>query len=390
MGCATWNKPELFDESVLRNRSVTKAEEGVTLNASVLSTDDSKQLFGVDVNGKGIQPVWIEIDNQSKQTLWLLRSGTDPDYFSPLEVAWSFHSPFSGSANAAMDKYFDSLSFVNPIPSGETRRGILFTNRHPRAKILNVDLLGQRNLIPLTLFLPVPDDNPDYEDLQNLVRKMASENIDIENMIDLRSGLEDMPCCATVSGEAAGDPMNVVLIGPLDDIAAALVRRGYRRVSTPDDDRQKLFDRSPDVVARKSAQGGAPANWLRFWAAPIRYQGQPVFLAQAGRPVGGRFFNPETQELALHPDVDEARNLLIQDLLYSGGLQKLGFLKGAGMPDSFTRGESNVNSPYVTDGLRAVFFLATRPLSLSDVEILDWVPYLEEQASGAPEQAERQ
>ena len=32
---------------------------------------------------------------------------------------------------------------------------------------------------------------------------------------------------------------------------------------------------------------------------------------------------------------------------------------------------------YHTDGLRAVLFFATRPLSLSDVEMLDWVPYLE-------------
>jgi len=39
---------------------------------------------------------------------------------------------------------------------------------------------------------------------------------------------------------------------------------------------------------------------------------------------------------------------------------------------------------YQTDGLRAVLFLATRPLSLSDVELLDWAPYLE-----APEPSAR-
>jgi hypothetical protein len=30
---------------------------------------------------------------------------------------------------------------------------------------------------------------------------------------------------------------------------------------------------------------------------------------------------------------------------------------------------------YFTDGLRAVMFFATRPLSLSDLKILDWVPF---------------
>ncbi|MCY1305719.1 hypothetical protein D9M70_555420 [compost metagenome] len=37
---------------------------------------------------------------------------------------------------------------------------------------------------------------------------------------------------------------------------------------------------------------------------------------------------------------------------------------------------------YFTDGLRAVMFFVTRPLSLSDLEILDWEPYVN--PHGAP------
>ena len=54
--------------------------------------------------------------------------------------------------------------------------------------------------------------------------------------------------------------------------------------------------------------------------------------------------------------------------MYSGGLEKLGFITGAGEVGA---------SRYETDGLRAVLFFGTRPLSLADVEILDWVPFLE-------------
>ena len=36
------------------------------------------------------------------------------------------------------------------------------------------------------------------------------------------------------------------------------------------------------------------------------------------------------------------------------------------------------NATYHTDGLRAVLFFVTRPLSVSDVQFLDWVPYLEQ------------
>ena len=43
-------------------------------------------MFGVSVNESGVQPVWIEVENNTDQVLWLLRSGTDPDLFSPLEV----------------------------------------------------------------------------------------------------------------------------------------------------------------------------------------------------------------------------------------------------------------------------------------------------------------
>jgi hypothetical protein len=86
-------------------------------------------------------------------------------------------------------------------------------------------------------------------------------------------------------------------------------------------------------------------------------------VGQVGRPVGGRFASPDAAEIVTHEDVDEARNLLVQDMMYSGGLDKLGFAHGSG-----TSGRG--------DGLRAVLFFVTRPLSLSDVEILDWVQFV--------------
>jgi len=72
-----------------------------------------------------------------------------------------------------------------------------------------------------------------------------------------------------------------------------------------------------------------------------------------------------------HGDVGEARNLLVQALMYSGGLDKLGF---ATLVDPASPTEPRVTSSgarYFTDGLRAILFFAIRPLSLSDVELLD-------------------
>lgn len=121
----------------------------------------------------------------------------------------------------------------------------------------------------------------------------------------------------------------------------------------------------------------------------MRYDGRPVLIGQVGRPVGGRFEHGDATNVVLHGDVDEARNLLVQDLLYSGGLQKLGYATGAGEgPCSGLPDKSN-EMRYHTDGLRAVLFFATRPLSLGDVEVLDWVPYLERREREAISSKER-
>jgi len=392
VGCATWRAPATFEDAALRARAVTDTAQGVRLSAAVLSSDDSRQLLGADVNGTGVQPVWIEVQNATQQTLWLLRAGTDPDYFSPLEVAWSFHAPLAGTNNAAIDEHFDGLGFQNPIPPWSTRKGLLFTNPDRLTKLLNVDLLGQGSFIPFTLFLPIPDDVQGDQALEILERRAEAPSIEYRGADTFRAALEKLPCCATgPAGTASGDPINVVLVGTLADIGAALGRRGFRRETKDLDNAQRLYGRPPDVVARKAGQGGVPANWLRLWIAPLRYQGKPVFVGQAGRPVGGRFAVAEEKDLVLHPEVDEARNLLIQDLLYSGGLAKLGFVNGVGAASVANPRDSVGETAYYTDGLRAVLFFVTRPRSLSEVEILDWVPYLERrEAAAAAENRNRQ
>ena len=127
--------------------------------------------------------------------------------------------------------------------------------------------------------------------------------------------------------------------------AIAAIRQGWAR-------RQRVFGRLPDLYLRKRAQAGAPANWVRVWRAPINYRGQFVFVAQTGRPIGGRYLPDDARDLRLHPDVDEVRNFLISDFMYSGGLEKLAFVSGVGavpadQPRSLAGGDS-----YYTDGRR--------------------------------------
>jgi hypothetical protein len=385
VGCATWQAPTEIDYSEIRSRAITAKVNKVQLSAAVLSTRDSQRIFGANINETSVQPVWIEVKNPTSQTLWLLQAGTDPDYFSPLEVAWSFHTTFSGESNARIDEYFDARGFKNPIAPGATQAGIIFTNPHHRTRLLNVDLLGQGKLIPFTLFLPVPDDEAEEDVVDILQRIAVTKTVEYQKEDAFRAALEQLPCCASDAEQMApGDPLNVIMVGDFADIASAFVRRGYRQAALEFDSMQHMFGRPPDIVARKSGQGGVPANWVRMWVAPLRYRGQSVFITQVGRPVGGRFTDYESKKLILHSNVDEVRNLLIQDLLYSGGLGKLGFVTGVGEASLEQPRDSLGKTLYYTDGLRAVLFLQTRPVALSGVQILDWDPSLKNLEKAVP------
>ena len=378
VGCATRQSPSDVSDTALRARAVSDTVREVRVTAAVLSAEDSRRMFGADVNKTGVQSVWIELQNQTPEPLWLLRPGSDPDYFSPLEVAWSIHTPLAREANARIDDHFNRLAFQNPILPGETRAGVLFINPERLTRLLNIDLLQRKGLIPFTLFLRVPDDEGGPHGGTISFSYPDAGITDYKDLAALRAALERLPCCASdARGTAHGDPLNAIFVGELPDIAAALVRRSYRRDAQAVDAIQQVFSRGPDVVLRKQAQAGAPSTWIRAWLAPIRFEGSPVFLLQVGRPVGGRFVPRGAKDIVLHEDVDEARNLLIQDMMYSGGLDKLGFATGVG-PASPTQPRTTLGGArYHTDGLRATLFLATRPLSLSDVEFLDWAPYLE-------------
>ncbi|SAK49988.1 hypothetical protein AWB78_01048 [Caballeronia calidae] len=380
--CATWQTPTNTDDSDIRARAVTETGRGVKVSAAVLSAADSKRMFGADLNAAHVQPVWIEITNGTTQPLRLLRSGTDPKYFSPREVAWSMHTLLDGSTNARIDDHFDNLGFKNPIPPGATHTGMLFTNEDRGTKLCNIDLFADRTLIPFSLFLPVPDaGDPRFED--TFFHYPEAEVTDYDDLSSLRAALERMPCCATdASGAGQGDPLNGVFIGSLDNLGAAAVRRGYHGIKRESDLAQRLYGRAPDFVLRKQASADAPSTWIRAWLAPIRFRHQAVFVAQIGRPVAGRFALKRQAGVTLQADVDEARNLLLQDLTYSGGLESVGFVYGVG-PAPLSQPRTTLDgAPYHTDGLRAVLFFATRPLSLSDIQFVDWVPYLQPDSAG--------
>lgn len=207
VGCATWRAPTEPADAEHRARAVTESTQDVRLSAAVLSVEDSERMFGADIQATGVQPVWVEVVNDTRQPLWLLRPGVDPDYFSPLEVAWSLHTVLGRDTNDEIDDHFDRLGFRNPIVPGETHSGVVFTNPSRNTKLLNVDLLGKQKLVPFTLLLPVPDQDSKLQAAQSAWQDLDGHGTDYRDLASLRIALEALPCCgASAEGATATAP----------------------------------------------------------------------------------------------------------------------------------------------------------------------------------------
>jgi hypothetical protein len=101
---------------------------------------------------------------------------------------------------------------------------------------------------------------------------------------------------------------------------------------------------------------------------------KPVWVGQISRDIGGRFtvktWPPVTHKI--DPDVDEARIFLVEDLVLSQAVVKVGFVKGVGRATATRPRENLTGDPYYTDGLRAVLVLDRWPKPLTEVQSFRW------------------
>ena len=74
----------------------------------------------------------------------------------------------------------------------------------------------------------------------------------------------------------------------------------------------------------------------------------------------------------IDPDVDESREFLVEDLAYSNGLAKTAHVKGVGSATIEEPRHNLTGDPYFTDGNRRVMWLSSKPVSIADIEFLNW------------------
>jgi hypothetical protein len=392
-GCATSDSGETYPP--YQERVQTETQGDLRVSVALPTEAEAAEIYGVDLAENFIQPVWIEVQNDSESPYWFLMSGLDPNYFSPSEAAYAFQGA-SGDADRALAAHFDSLQFDNPVMPGATVSGFVLTNLDEGVKAVDVDLIAGDDAKSFTLFAVDPTFKAtrlrvDFDELYS-----DDELIHVDDEDELRTLLEQLPCCVTnADGTENGDPLNLVLIGKRDDILAAVTRRQWHptEIISPGSlwrtvrsfvagSRYRyspisplyLYGRPQDVAGQKARATIHERNHARFWLSPIRYRGKEVWVGQISRDIGVKFTlkSPTISTHVIDPDIDEARRYLVEDLMYSQALHTIGFVEGVGAASKDEPRTNLIGDPWYSDGLRAVMFFEPRPFALSEVGFLDW------------------
>ena len=376
-------------------RAQTKVQDDLHITVAVPTADEATAIYGVDLAEQLIQPVWIQVRNESALPYWFLTSGLDPNYFAPSEAAYAFHST-SSEANHELDEQFDNLQFRNPVMPETTVSGFVLTNLDEGVKALDIDLISRGDAMSFTFVIADPTfiatrTRVNFDGLYNI-----DELIHVDDEDELRTLLERLPCCTkNKDGTENGDPLNLIVIGARSDLIAALARRQWHATevlhveslwrtvkSFIQGSRYRyspvsplyVYDRPQDGATQKARATIHERNHARFWLSPIRFRDKEVWVAQISRDIGVKYTlkSPTISTHVIDPDVDEARRYLLEDLAYSQALNRIGFVKGVGDVSREAPRFNLVGDPYYTDGLRAVLFFGPRPYTLSDLDFLDW------------------
>jgi hypothetical protein len=387
-GCATF-RPSPNKKVSFKDRAQTQFKDKIRVTAAVLSAEESQAVFDLPLYSQGIQPVWLEIENNNEKTVWFTPVGLDPDYFAPLEVAYMNRSMFSGETNKKMNEYLHAHAMKNQITPNGINSGFVFTHLDMGTKAFNVDVIGEDTPIrTFTFFIPVPGLMVSHQEIDWESLYKEQDVLRLEDEESLRKALERLPCCPTdKDGKQKADPLNIVFVSTGEDLHLVLIRSGWNETARLDSSAASetkgftgyagatryasvipffLFGRPQDAAFRKIRETGNEQNQIRLWLSPILFKGKTVWVGQISRDIKVRY------KLKIEPLVDEARTYIFQDILYSNALEKYGYVKGVGAATQSNPRKTLQGDSYFTDGYRAVMWVTGNPTSFSEIEFLDW------------------
>jgi hypothetical protein len=402
------------EERSFLERAQSRRRGEVETKVAVPSDRESERMFGVRLARHSLQPVWLEVVNGGGEPLWLDRVQLDPDYYTPLEAAHLAHFAMgtrlvafgvlgwlflpllplvplkllsARAANRRMKDLFRTVGFpTGVIAPGKNVSGFLFTPLDEGVKRIDVRLLGRSQAFDFPFTVEVPGLVLPHP-AQGAEASRKAEELD---EAAFQAWLERQPrCTSNARGTVEGDPLNLVMVGDRSSIleclgawdetesitlgtawktAKAFLLESQYRYSPVSP--LYLGGRQQDLALQRARVRLNQRLHLRLWSAGVRFGGQPVWIGQVSRDIGVRV-TARTWNLTTHqidPDVDEARNYVLDDLLVGGRVARLGFVPGVEAATPAAPRHNLTGDPYFTDGMRAVAVLSpirTVPSALS-------------------------
>jgi hypothetical protein len=390
-GCATGFDPKPIESVPFRDRAQTQVEAGIRVTAAVPSATESRDLFGVSLYKKRIQPVWLEIENSTHEMVAFMPVGLDNDYQSPIEVA-SLNR--NRSARAKAEQYLFQNGVNLQVAPGDTRSGFIFTNLDEGTKSFNVDIFGENDAWYFTFFIQVPGLAIDHHDVDFESLYDEDQIADFEEPAPLIETLEQLPCCTTdKGGKNQGDPLNLVIIGETEDLFYAFIRAGWDETEvvtaasgfkttmsfiTGGQYRYSpisslyVFDRRQDIAMQRIRDNIHERNHFRLWLSPMTFRGKPVWIGQISRDIGVRFTWKTLTTHKIDPDVDETREFLLENLAFNQVLEDFAYVRGVSLAPIDQPRQNLTGDPYYTDGLRAVMWIPPGTVDMEDIGYEEW------------------
>ena len=133
-----------------------------------------------------------------------------------------------------------------------------------------------------------------------------------------------------------------------------------------------LFGRGQDIGLQRARGTVDQRNHLRLWLSRYRFEGKPVWVGQISRDIGVKLSSKTFVTHEIDPEVDEARDYVVQDFLLSQRVHAVAFVKGVGEASREEPRYNFTKSAYFTDGLRAVVYLSDEPVPLTEIDFVDW------------------
>jgi hypothetical protein len=382
-----------LDSASFLQRTISQQQGELRVSVAVPDAAETLSLTGLDLYQQGIQPIWLKIENTGNSRVRATFRSIDPNYFSPIEVAYMNRGGLSKGAYAAMEAWFHSNGMRRHIGPGETRSGLVFTNLNPGTKAFNLDIFKGTTASHFTFFVRMPGYTAVHQrvDFDKLYADTEIMQLDES---ELQTALEnELPCCSinNLTGIAEGLPLNLVLVGSPLAVRSALMRGDWIEADAQSPVVQRilnleLFDRAADAIFYQIRQDGVDEQIIAvaLWLAPWEVNGEPVWAGIAYYGVmeeqllqklmaSGQLdldFRRRFARESVAADIDQAPRFVLQNFWYNQSLRQFGLVSGVGASTEDNPHETYLGASYFTQGKRYVLYLSEQPVALDKTRII--------------------